>query len=301
MRYFRKIILIVLLIILFALSFWHFNLKIFLADIYFQQTRSFDKWPEMLKAHDQVLLYQPREPYYQKQFALDLIWSLDLFYQDQDLKIKVLNLAIERMEEIPVQDQIFEVKVYLARIYTIKANLTQLEQDFLKAEEMIIKVAEISPQMAVIYNDWCQLKIYQKKWEEAKEMCRKALSLYPPLDHPQMTQDHRVLVMAEMSQVYEKFGHIYTSLGNYQKAEQLYLQVLKFFPLGKPYIWKKMGDLYYLQGDIGSAIQKNLHGYTLDPNDPVWTRALYLLYLEKGDLESAEIWQEKLNLNKNKL
>lgn len=293
MRYLSKIILIVLVIILFALSFWHFNLKIFLADIYFRQTRAFNEWPEMLEAYDQVLFYQPFEPYYQKQFALDLIWGLDLFYQDQDFKIKVLDLAIERMEKIPVQDQIFEVKVYLARIYTIKANLTQLEQDFLKAEEMTVKLIEISPQMAVIYNDWCQLKIYQKKWEEAKEMCRKALSLYPPLDHPQMVPDHRTLVMAEMSQVYEKFGQIYTYLGNYQKAEQLYLQVLRFFPLDKPYIWKKIGDLYYLQGDIDIAIQKNLHGYTLDPDDPVWVRALYLLYLEKGDLESAKKWRDK--------
>lgn len=293
MRLFIKIILIILLIVLFAVSLWYFNAKILLADIYFRQTRLFSEWPDTLDNYEKVLFYQPFEPYYQKHFAMDLMWGIDLFYQGKDSKIKILDLAIERMKKISDRAQVREAKVYLARIYALKANLTQDQDDFLLAEKAISLVSQISPQMAGVYNDWCQLKIYKKQWDQAEQMCKKAFYLYPDLGHPQLNQEHRQAIMAEMSQVYEKLGIIYRELGNYEKAEQMYIQILKFFPLDKPYIWKKIGDLYYLQGDLDTAIEKNFHGYTLNPKDPAWAQAISLLYQEKGDIESASYWQKK--------
>ncbi len=292
MSSFTKIVIIILFVILFALVFWQFNAKIVLADYYFRQAISYRKgnaWEETLVNYEKVLKYQPFEPYYQKRFALDLMWGLD-FYQSDESKIRILDLAIERMKKIPERDQTFEVKAYLARIYSLMANLTQNENDFLLAEEEISRVAQISPQMAGVYNDWCQIKIDRGKWSEALERCNQALLLYPNLADSRINEIHRQAVMAEMSQVYEKLGHIYRELGDYQKAEQMYVQVLKFFPLDKPYLWKKIGDLYYLQRDIDVAIAKNFHGYTLNPKDPAWSQALYLLYLEKGDTEAAARW-----------
>ncbi len=287
-----KIIILILLVALFASALWYFNVKILLADYYLRRAivyRKGNAWPATLVNYEKVLKYQPLEPYYQKRFALDLMWGLD-FYQSNDSKIKILDLAIERIKRIPERDQTFEAKTYLARIYSLKAGLTQDENDFLLAERKIAQAAQISPQMAGIYNDWCQIKIDQEKWSEALEICQRAFSLYPDLNNPEMNEIHRQAVKAEMSQVYEKFGHIYQKLGDYEKAEKMYVQVLKFFPLDKTYIWKKIGDLYYLQKDIDTAIVKNFHGYTLNPRDPVWSQALYLLYQEKGDLESAERW-----------
>ncbi|MDA2936607.1 hypothetical protein MYX06_05310 [Patescibacteria group bacterium AH-259-L05] len=292
-----KIILVVLSIILFALALRH-NVDVFLADYYFRQARLAglnNTLPTVLEKYKKVLWYQPFEQFYQRQFVLDLLWEARDFTEDKQTKIDLLNLAIERMNSIPQYDRIFETDVYLARTLFFKASLTQSDTDFNTAEQAMTYIAQRSPNMARVYNEWCQLKIYKAEWDEAEEMCKYALSLYPALNHPNLiaNENHQKLVMAEMNEVYEKLGDIYRLQGKYQTAEEMYMQSLKLMPLGRPAVWKKIGDLYYLQGDIDTAIEKNLHGYHLNPSDPAWSRALMALYVEKGDIETAQLWQEK--------
>ncbi len=287
-----KILLIILLAVLFISAAWYFNLRIFLADYYYRQVLLTEAWPEILNLYQKIFFLQPFEPFYHQRFASDLKWGLK-FYQSQEIKIKILDLAIDQMSDIPERYRSFGTKIYLAQLHASKAGLTQAEQDFLIAEQSIERAAEMSPQMAKVYNDWCQLKVYQADWLAAQEMCKKAFYLYPDLDHPQMVQSHRVLVMAELSQVYGKLGQTYIALENYQKAESIYLQILKFFPLRRADIWKKLGDVYYLQGDLNTAIERNFHGYILRPRDSFWSLTLGLLYQEKGDIEQASFWGEK--------
>lgn len=284
-----KILLIVLLAVFLVLSFYFFNLKILLADYYYNRTILTENWPAVLVNYQKVFFFQPREPFYHQRFALDLDWGLK-FYQSDEVKIKILDLAIAQMEKIKKKEMSYEIAIYLGRLKTQKARLTQEQNDFQQAEEIFKRAEQMAPQMARVYADWCQLKIFQEEWERAKEMCRRAFYLYPSLDHPQMNQKHRQLVMAEMTVVYENMGEIYTHLKDYARAESMYLQILKFFPLARPDIWKKLGDLYYLQGDLEKAIERNFHGYVLKPQDPFWSLTLSLLYQEKGDKENAQFW-----------
>ncbi|MBU4369320.1 tetratricopeptide repeat protein [Patescibacteria group bacterium] len=286
-----KIFLIILLVILLSLALWHFNVRIFLADYYYQQVLLTDQWPEILSFYQKVFYLQPKEPFYHQKFAVDLKWGLQ-FYQSKEFKIQILDLAIDQMDRIPEKDRSFGTKVYLARLAGLKAEATQKQEDFLIAEQMIEKASEMSPKVARVYNEWCQIKIYEKEWEQAREMCKKAFYLYPPIDHPQMNMKHRNLVVAEMSEVYEKLGEIYLALGNYEKAESMYRQILKFYPLTRTDLWKKLGDIYYLQNDLDTAIERNFHGYILKPNDSFWSLTLGLLYQEKGDMEKALVWGE---------
>ncbi len=284
-----KIILILVLFFILIFSIWHFNARIFLADYYYQQIRLTDQWPEILDLYKNVFLLQPREPFYHQRFASDLKWGLK-FYQIKESKIQIIDLAINQLQTILEKDRSFSVKIYLARLSALKASLTQVSEDFLIAEQAIEKASQMSPKSARAYNEWCQLKIYKKDWDGAKEMCQKAFYLYPPINHPQMNMEHRNLVVAEMSEVYEKLGEIYLALENYEKAKLMYRQILKFYPLTRTDLWKKLGDIYYLQNDLETAIERNFHGYTLNPNDSFWSLTLSLLYEEKGDMEKALIW-----------
>lgn len=287
-----KIVLVFLSIVLLVACLWHFSIRIFLGDYYYRQTMLASDWPDVLNFYQKVLFFQPSEPFYHQRFANDLRRALEL-YQDNELKLKTLDLAIDRMSRISEPDRSFSTKIYLARLYTSRAVLTQSEQDFSIAEQSMEKAAQMSPQMARVYNDWCQLKIYKEDWLAAEQMCKKAFYLYPDLDHPQMTYNHRILVMAELSQVYEKLGEIYLTLENYEKSESMYTQILKFFPLTRVDIWKRLGDVYYIQGNLDAAIKRNFHGHILRPKDPFWHLTLGLLYQEKGDLEQARFWGEK--------
>ena len=284
-----KIILIFFILFLFVFSLWHFNIRIFSADYYYQQIRLTKQWPEVLNFYKKVFLLQPREPFYHQKFAYDLKWGLK-FYQNKESKIQIIALAINQLQTILEEDKSFNTKIHLARLTALKANLTQDSKDFLMAEQAIEKASQMSPKSARVYNEWCQLKIYKKDWRQAKEMCQKAFYLYPSIDHPQMNPEHRSLVIIEMSEVYEKLGEIYLALDNYKKAELMYEQVLKFHPLTRTDLWKKLGDIYYLQNDIDTAIERNFHGYTLNPDDSFWSLTLGLLYQEKGDMEKARMW-----------
>jgi len=185
-------------------------------------------------------------------------------------------------------------------MYSEKANLTQKKEDFKKAETAFQKLVAISPKMARIYNNWCQLKIYEKEWEKAKKMCQKAWYLYPSIYNKEMNEQHRTAVILEMSEVYEKLGEIYKNLNNYKKAEEMYKQVLKFSPKRKSYLYKKIADLYFLKGDLDKAIDYNQHGFALNQNDSVWPFSIALLYQIKGDLKMAKFYAEKaLEINPN--
>ncbi len=291
----NKIILIIILTVLFVSACWFFNIKILLADHYLREAIAYRKgnsWPISLLNYEKVLFYQPKEPYYQQSLAMNLLSGLD-FYKSTDSKIKILDLAIGQMEKIPERDQVFEIKTYLARIYGQKANLTKNQNDFWLAENTFKQAAKMSPNMAAIYNDWCQVKIYQENWLQALEMCDKSLSLYPDLNNPQMNALHQEMVKSELTTLYEKFGQIYFSLKDYKKSEKMYDQVLKLAPLSRPDVWKKIADIYYVQGDLDMAIQKNMHGYALNPKDPTWPLTIAALYQEKGNLEMAREYGQK--------
>ena len=295
MRLFIKIILIILLIILLAISVWFFCFRVFLADVYFKkviQYRNGNGWSETLRHYNKVLYYQPYQSFYQANFAIDLRNGLD-FYKSKPAKIQILDLAIEAMNNIPRNNVDFKIMRNLAQIYTTKANLTQKKEDFLLSEKLFIDLTQISPKMASLYKDWCQLKIEQKDWQTALEICRKAFYLYPKTkpETPKVRQD---AIKAEMSEVYEKFGQIYFNLENWDKSEQMYNQALKLVPIGRPNIWKKIADVYYKQGDLDTAIQKNLHGMALSPNDAAWPLAIGLLYEEKGDIVKAKKYFKKV-------
>jgi len=297
MHKFIKIILIIFLLSFCVLLIWYFNIKIILADFYFRKAflsrGKENNWPETLKYFQKTLEIEPNESFYRQRFSTDLMWAVSDFYKTKESKIEILNLAIKNIDLIPEKERRFEAKINQAKMYSEKANLTQKKEDFQKAETAFQKLAKISPKMAKIYNNWCQLKIYEKKWAEAKEMCQKAWNLYPSIYNEEMNKQHRIAVISEMSEVYEKLGEIYKNLDNYKKAEEMYKQVLKFFPKQKSYLYKKIADLYFLKGDLDKAIEYNQHGFALNRNDSVWPFSIALLYQIKGDLKMAKFYAEK--------
>ncbi len=271
---------------------WFFVGRIFLADYYYQETRKTQDWPQILRYYEKVFSLNPQEPFYHQKLANDLKWGLQ-FYPQPEVKIQIVDLAITQMENIKAQERSFTTRLDLAQLYLLKASLTKTEQDFLKAEQAFQKVIQMSPQVARTYIYWCQLKIEQGKWDQAEEQCQKALSLYPSLSDARLISIHRQKIESEMSELYEKLGEIYLAQEKYSQAEQAFRQVLKFSFSPRPNIWKKIGDVYYSQGDLDTAIVKNLHGHILSPQDSFWCLTLALLYQEKGESEQALFWVEK--------
>jgi tetratricopeptide (TPR) repeat protein len=295
MRFLPKVLLIILLLVLLATSLWFFCFRVLLADAHFLQTVQLEKdenWPEILTIYQRIFGLQPQEHFYQTNFALLLSNNLDL-YSSSENKLQIIDMAIERMKKVVSEYPHFNRIWDLAYLYEARAKISQEQNDFWQAEEYFKKATEISPQLAKIYSDWAELKIEQEDWEGGLEKCRQAINLYPEIP-PNAPLIRQFELKEEMAQVYERVGKIYFNLQNYPKAEEMYVQSLKLDPFGRPNLWKKIADIYYQQGDLDTAIQKNLHGMALSPQDAAWPLAIGLLYKQKGDIVEAEKYFQKV-------
>lgn len=286
MRFLTKFLLIVLLLVLLGASLWFFCFRVLLADAHFLQTiqlESDKNWPEILTIYQKIFDLQAQEPFYQTNFALLLSSNLGV-YRSSENKLQIIDVAIERMKEVISEYSHFNTIWNLAHIYETRGKISQNQNDFLRAEEYFEKATKISPQMAKIYSDWAGVRIEQKNWEGALEKCRQAIGFYPQIS-PHTPLIREIELKKEMSLVYEQAGKAYFNLQNYLKSEEMYIQSLKLDPLSRPNLWKKIADIYYQQGDFTTAIDRNLHGMVLSPEDEAWPLAIALLYYEQAKIE----------------
>ncbi|MGC9049068.1 MAG: hypothetical protein ACP5IX_02540, partial [Patescibacteria group bacterium] len=293
---FKKLSLVILLIIVTGVFIWQFSLKMLVADWYYKKAiLAFrrQRIEEEIENYAKAIDFQPEEAHYRERLAADLFnLAISISDQKQEEKIKMLNLAVEVINDIPTSRRNVEANANLARILTLKAKVSQKPEDFQLAEQSVQSLVDFSPYWATLYNDWCQLKIYQKNWDQALEKCQKALSLYPDLNHPDLNFLHRQQIIVEMIQVYEKLGQIYFEKKDDNKSLENYWQVLRLSPF-QYHLYKKIADIYYLRRDLDRAIFYNSHGYILNPHDYAWPWAIALLYQEKGNLEMAKKYAQK--------
>ncbi|MDD2646407.1 MAG: O-antigen ligase family protein [Patescibacteria group bacterium] len=293
---FKRIVISIILFLITIFFIWQFSAKMIMADWYYKQAivsiRS-QKISQGIDYYYKAINRQPEESYYRESFARDL---LDLTYsvpeKNKDERIKLFSLAIQIIDDIPANQISFEAQAYRARLRALKAEDSQKLDDFQVAEQDLGRLISLSPKMAVLYYDWCRLKFYEKRLDEATDKCNTALSLYPDLATPQLGPTQRLEITNEEGLVKEQLAEIYMDQRNYDQALIVYQEILKLNPR-KYNIYKKIADIYYLRHDLNSAIGYNLHGMVLNPGDFNWPWAVALLYYEKGSLQMARDYAQQ--------
>jgi len=299
-NFWQQIILSTLVIILTIVVVWFFNLRAILADFYYRQAYTQLKDQKIalsLNNFDKVFSLQPEQSYYREGLAINIMGLVNSVPKEDGLRL--VNLSIEALNDNDSHVGSFLARLYLAQLYALKAQMTQVPPDFQQAENEFTKLSQFSPQIANIYNEWCQLKIYEKNWDKAAQTCQKALSLYPNLKDANLNDQHRGEIVTEIIRVYDKLAQIYLAQNNYSQTLSTYWTILHLDPWQSQY-YKKIADIYYLRHDLNSAIKYNLKGYSLNPKDYNWPWAIALLYREKGNLTEARFYvQQALSLNKD--
>ncbi len=266
----KKSLIILLLLALLAVCWWHFNARLYLSSHYFfqaQNAKFLGDWSKVIEEHQKAIKFSPNDPYFRQEFALTL-YQLSNFVSSPvelsseltpDLKQKItwLDLGIENIEMIPQSKRPIEALIWLPWLESEKAYLTKQESDFIKAEKSYQRAAFFSPQTALIYNKWCDLKIYEGKWSEAIERCEKAISLYPDINHPHLNAEHRQNIVDEMVPVYLNLGEIYRRLNDLKKTIDYYyksaLLIVEVYSPPYPeilkYIYAEMSSFYLATGE----------------------------------------------------
>jgi len=292
MKTFNKIILFIILELLVIFFIWQTAGRLVQADIYYKKvmvSKIKKDWPGVLNNYQKIFFYAPDDFFYQTKFAEDLFQNIN-FYQEQEKKITILNNSIGRLEKANKPKEIFQITLNLARVYTLKAGRTLKKEDMERADQLFKHLKEMSPRYPHFYKDWIELKISGEKWQEAEDLCFKALNLYPDIDDPRLNKGHKEQLAEKRAEIYEQLGKIYFLEKKYLQAKENYRQALLLAPQTKINLHKKLADIAYLEGDLEKALQENIHGYFLNPKDPVWSYSISFLYQEKGDQDKAIYW-----------
>ena len=310
----KQSLIIILLLALTIAGLWRFNARGYLASHYglnAAKAKAMGDWSEALSQHEKAVKISPDDPYFRQEFALTLYQAASFIPTPDpsspregpglEKKLFWLNLGIENIEKIPPRIRPMEALVWIGWLRAEKAYLTLLPADFQEAEKSYQEVARFSPQTALIYNRWCNLKIYRQDWSGAIETCEKAISLYPDISHPHLNEEHRQEVVEEMLSAYINLASIYQRLnkddiaiGYYKKS--VYLIVKTFYPTYPEtlnYIYWQMVEAYRNRGDIERAIFWAEHAKALWPKDANWLRLLTLLYQVKEVPISSEAQEAK--------
>jgi len=292
MKTFNKIIFIFILELLTIFFIWQAAGRFVWADVYYKHliiAKIKKDWPSMLSDYQKIFFYDPNEFFYQTRYAKDLIWAVDL-YHDKKGKIVILNQAINELEKINKERETFQADLILFPAYAQKANLTLDEKDFQKADESFKHLKELSPNYPHYYKDWAQLKFYELNDEEAEELCLEALKLYPDVNEARLNEVHKAQLAKKRAEIYGLLGDIYFERKQYKEADEFYRQAIKLSPFEESSLYKKIADIYYLEKNFEKAIGMNIHGFNLNPKDPIWSYSISFLYNEALDRGEAKKW-----------
>ena len=221
-----------------------------------RRAKASGNWTESISQHEKAIYFSKSDPYFRQEFGLTLYQRARLSSANQQQRLQWVNTGIQNIKEIPEEIRPIESLIWLPWLMTVRADLTKKESDFNEAEKYFQKVADFTPQTALIYNKWAELKIARQDNEGAIEMANKALSLYPDLSHPHLNQEHLQNITEEIALVNMNLIRVYKEQQKLDQAldycsKSIYL-IVKAFPMPYPsflgYFYQQMIFILQKQG-----------------------------------------------------
>ena len=255
---FKSLLIIFFLFLTIGFAYF-FNLKLFLSSSFLMEARrakASGNWTESISQHEKAIYFSKSDPYFRQEFGLTLYQRARLSSANQQQRLQWVNTGIQNIKEIPEEIRPIESLIWLPWLMTVRADLTKKESDFNEAEKYFQKVADFTPQTALIYNKWAELKIARQDNEGAIEMANKALSLYPDLSHPHLNQEHLQNITEEIALVNMNLIRVYKEQQKLDQAldycsKSIYL-IVKAFPMPYPsflgYFYQQMIFILQKQG-----------------------------------------------------
>ena len=194
--------------------------------------------------------------------------------QDQAMLNKGYKLAEDTMRKNAEQNpQDYRAWLFLGRYYYNRYQFASDPNDIVLSEEALQKALVLSPDNQQTYWSLGQIRIFQKRYDEAVALMQKAIDL-----EPRYAQSHWYMALTQ------KF------MGNYDLALQ---EAQKAEDLGDA--WKsdvndikQVIEIYQGLGDTANAISLYEIAVTLSPSDPLLWMSLADSYAKMGETELAK-------------
>ncbi len=229
---------------------------------------------------DDYLTEQRVNPVFQESYNAIFVASLsDTYSEITELPVKhVLRTKLESVR------QTMSSRNHQNRL--AQARISRLLGDYSQAEKQLEEIIKLTPAWPASYYEQGILRLTASNPTGAITSLSQTLSNLPELSDSRLNSEHYLDVSHHRYLAYRRRAEAHFQLKDYQAAaldyEAAYLSNPSDYSL-----LKKIGDTYYLQGNLEAAIIYSQRGLIRHPQDYAWPLALAALYKEKGDLEAA--------------
>jgi len=276
-----------------GLYLYLYNINSVRADHYYVLAKKAQKKGDcrgVLNNMEKATAYAPSSVYYKEQYifyGLNCLPAITSATSRFDLR----NNILAQLKLIKPKDYDYNVRLTVARAQSLFGYYID-QADYAPAEKIFKDLISRYPMLLTSYQDLGRMKMWQKDFAAALKLFNQAEEILPPLNNPQLNQNHRQEISAEAVNLYEKMGYSYNKLKNYNLASKYYREALGLDPY-RLTLYKNLADVYYAQGELTRAIALNQRGFILNSNDYHWPLQLSLLYREKKDLPEAKKYLNK--------
>jgi len=270
--------LIVLLVLVSAIARVT-NLQPIQADIIYKQADPYDRgkqWLVAIEHYKHAIELTPKEDFYYLYLGrayLEYASTLD----DPDLRDAVMQeterTLIQAREINPLNT---DHSANLARMYRRWADFSDAEARpsmFQRSSENYAIATMLSPQNAILWNEWAMLYFYGLGDVAGFER----------------TLQHSLEIDSEFDQTWLVCGDVNRQQGNLEEAAHCYEEALKLKPRA-PQVWRMLGDTYIAMQRWDDAINALTQTVELKPNaGDVWNihQVLARLYSQTGRKDQA--------------
>lgn len=226
-----------------------------------------------LRYYDRAIQYAPTEDYYLL-FRGKALLELSALVEDPEVQRGCLvNSEVDLHRARQLNPLNTDHTANLARLCHVWAGVAaddaarqeRLEQSIHYYQE----AARLSPQNAVLYNEWARTYLDLGRADEALATFERSLAL-----------DDRY------AQTYLLLGEFHAGQGQTELAIASYRKALELEPK-LVHVHSLLGQLYAQQGDYAAAIEENLLVLEALPQDYASIKNLAILYQQTGQLEPA--------------
>jgi len=276
-----KLFLLLLIFIVSGAVFFQINkeIKYLVADHYFREFKQFyvqRQYFSALQMYNFIEKQKIRGGYYEMEMALML----------SDWLAEIKEPAFRWPGEEILKMTLNSVSAGNYGNIFITAKIQAALGNYDLAKENFKKIIKLSPEIPLNYRELAKLYVLAEDFKKAEENYNQALMMLPDINNPYMNDYHRGIVSYEKYLIFKGLGELYFEKGLFREARD-YLDMAYRNNIIDISLFKKIADIYYLEGDLDIAILYNRRGMVRNPKDYAWPFALAILYNEQGDREEA--------------
>ncbi|MFH1772949.1 MAG: O-antigen ligase family protein [Patescibacteria group bacterium] len=203
LKFFSRLIIFLVLLIIAFIFIYYQNINYLLADYYYAKVKTAETkkdCKQVLNNTEKVVGFYSGNIYYQDYYLRNYINCFSVI-KDKTIRQGMRNNMIAQIDSINQQELNYSIKLTIAHVKAILGFYIDPIY-YNSAEEDYHALININPYIMLGYKGLARMKLWQKNYNEAIIYSKKGIEVMPLLNHPALNQQHRVILENELVDFY---------------------------------------------------------------------------------------------------